>query len=218
MMLAKAKISSYNNGVQIISDETNTIIATIPSSANFEPSCLAYDSGKGEIFAVNSGSSGMISIISDATNSVVKTFSVGGFPSDLVYDSGKGEIFVLNEDVIQVVSDKNNAVIADLNLSSQGLVYDSGRGEIFTMGANNGILYAISDVNNNVVESLTVGAYLPFGLTYDSGKGEILLVGFGTITVISDAPSSNTAPVPTSALPTSTTPSPPPQSQQQPLR
>ena len=78
------------------------------------------------------------------------------------------------------------------------------------MGAYNGILYAISDVNNNVVESLTVGAYLPFGLTYDSGKGEILLVGFGTITVISDAPSSNTAPVPTSALPTSTTPSPSP--------
>ena len=64
----------------------------------------------------------------------------------MVYDSGKGELFVLNEAVIQVVSDKNNAVIADLTLSGQGLVYDSGRGEIFTMDMSKGILYAISDL------------------------------------------------------------------------
>ena len=52
---------------------------------------------------------------------------------------------------------------------------------------------------------------MPFGLTYDSGKGEILLVGFGTITVVSDAPSTyTTPPFPTTPLPTSTTPSPPP--------
>ena len=89
----KGEIFLVNSGtVQVISDETNTVVATVPSSANFTPSCLAYDSGKGEIFATSTDSSGIISVISDASNSVVKTISVDGFPSDLVYDSGKGEI------------------------------------------------------------------------------------------------------------------------------
>src|SRR5664280_2258060 len=113
----------------------------------------------------------------------------------------------MNVDVIQIISDKNNAIIANLNLSSQGIAYDSVRGEIFTMGSHNGILYAISDISHNVVDAFTVGPYLPFGLTYDSGKGEIFLIGAGTISVISDAHSTNTAPVPTAALPTSTLPS-----------
>ncbi|HUK85907.1 MAG TPA: hypothetical protein VLU95_08590, partial [Candidatus Acidoferrum sp.] len=73
------------NAIQVISDETNAVVATLPSSATFNPSYLAYDSVKGEIFAVNSGSTGAFSIISDASNLVVKTVSVGGFPSDLVF-------------------------------------------------------------------------------------------------------------------------------------
>ena len=45
---------------------------------------LAYDSGKGEVFAADTNSKN-VSVISDTTNKVVATVAVGGFPRGLAY-------------------------------------------------------------------------------------------------------------------------------------
>src|SRR5208283_5260230 len=69
------------------------------------PRNLAYDSGTGQILVTN-GFDNTISVISDSSNSVVATVSVGTSPGDVVYDSSMGEIFVANGDgTISVISD-----------------------------------------------------------------------------------------------------------------
>src|SRR2546426_10367872 len=59
------------------------------------PEEVAYDSGKGELFVANEGANN-VSVISDVTNTVVATISVGSRPNGVAYDSGKGEVFVTN--------------------------------------------------------------------------------------------------------------------------
>ena len=55
----------------------------------------AYDSAKGEVFVGNSVSgTNDVSVISDASNTVVATMDVGNEPYALAYDPGKGEVFV----------------------------------------------------------------------------------------------------------------------------
>jgi YVTN family beta-propeller protein len=74
----------------------------------------AYDSGKGEIFLVNSAS-GTVSVLSDSNNKVVSTVTVGQSPYRDLYDSGKGEVFVVTTVLTLFQSpDKNNAVVPTL--------------------------------------------------------------------------------------------------------
>jgi YVTN family beta-propeller protein len=63
--------NNYNNSVSVISNSTNTVVATIPVG-NY-PEGLAYDSAKGEIFVANSAVnlvthyiSNTVTVISDA--------------------------------------------------------------------------------------------------------------------------------------------------------
>ncbi|MGA2524838.1 MAG: hypothetical protein ABSF65_11900, partial [Candidatus Bathyarchaeia archaeon] len=85
---------------------------------------LAYDSSKGEIFAAN-GYNG-VSVISDSTNTVVANVTGPSGIQGIAYDSGNGEIFVGNS----VISDSNNAVVAQVPTALGLIVYDSSKGEI----------------------------------------------------------------------------------------
>src|SRR6267143_1660748 len=81
-----------------------TVTATVPVGAN--PTFLAYDSGKGEVFVANYGA-GTVSVISDSSNTVVATVGVGATPQGVAYDSGKGEVFVANsgDNTVSVIQD-----------------------------------------------------------------------------------------------------------------
>ena len=72
------------------------------------PTGAAYDSSKGEVFVANSASDS-VSVISDSTNDVVATVTVGTSPIGMEYDSSKGEIFVTNtqSDSVSVISDSS---------------------------------------------------------------------------------------------------------------
>ena len=66
-----------------------------------DPTGIAYDSGKGLLFGVNSypnslGRTGSVSVIDERSNSVIATVGVGYGPSMIVYDSGLKEMFVVN--------------------------------------------------------------------------------------------------------------------------
>ena len=87
---------SHNYNVQVISDSTNKVIATIdlPTSANL--GAMAYNPNKGEIY-INNGAS--IAIISDNSNSVVGTINTNGYESTsngIAYDSGTSTIYAIN--------------------------------------------------------------------------------------------------------------------------
>jgi YVTN family beta-propeller protein len=77
-----------------------------------QPSAVAYDSGKGVIFVANPGTNsapGSVSVISDSTNAIIATVTVGTGPNAMVYDSGKGEVYVVNgaDGTVSVISDSS---------------------------------------------------------------------------------------------------------------
>jgi YVTN family beta-propeller protein len=166
---------------------------------------LAYDSGKGEIFALDA--SGTVSVISESTNKVSTTITKGlayGPAHEIAYDSGKGEIFVSSgtpngegeTPTVTVISDSTNTVLTSITSHSWwtpwGMTYDSKMGEIFLCDAGNngnvfGTVYVISDTSNTVLTSIQVGKY-PKEAVYDSGMNEIFVVNTGgTVSVISDS-------------------------------
>ncbi len=127
--------------VAAISDATNSVVATVEVPGlnnpgftdNPSPQYVAYDSAKGEIFASNLYGD-CITVISDATNTVVATIGLGNntvnngvglYPVQLAYDSAKGEIFVVEQGpttivgsydasagAVSIISDATNKVIA----------------------------------------------------------------------------------------------------------
>ena len=101
------------DSVYVISDNTNTVVATVPVGR--VPYGVAYDSGMGEVFVANHGSDS-VSVISDFNNTVVATIKVGKAPSAIAYDSGKSEVFVANynSSSVSVIADNNNTVVANI--------------------------------------------------------------------------------------------------------
>ena len=114
---ARGEVFVTNPGfttISVISDITNTIVATVPVGSN--PTGVTYDSAKGEIFVANKNSN-TVSVISDSTNTVVATIPVGHNPYGIAYDSAKGEVFVTNSGskTVSVISDggENKAILSD---------------------------------------------------------------------------------------------------------
>ena len=179
-----------------------------------EPQGIVYDSVKGEIFVANSGNgngNNTVSVINDATNTVVATIPVGT-PAYVTYDSGKGEIFVVNyaNTVVYVINDVTNTVIATIPVDYTGTVlhgiaYDSGKGEIFVGEIGSGRVTVINDATNTVVATIPVAT--PEDMTYDSARGEIFVVNGGDtkISVINDATNTVVATVPVGGQPNAVT-------------
>jgi YVTN family beta-propeller protein len=202
--------------VSVISDTTNSVVATIPLG-DF-PSSIAYDPAKGEIFVAEDGAipsdanasntaSGLISIISDSNNSVVATVPVGPFPDGIAYDPAKGEIFVANSGSttvpgsVSIISDATDKVTTTIATGSIGLTnspgnmaYDSVKGEVFMVEFYSNSTSVISDATNSVVATIPSGPH-PFDIVYDSGSGELFVSNpspADTVTVLSDAAAATT--------------------------
>jgi len=174
--------------VLVISDESNSVIATIPVGRM--PVALAYDSFKNEVFVANFEAN-TVSVISDATNTVVATISQVNHPIGITYDSRRNEVFVANfeANTVSVISDATNTVIATVPVGSQpeALAYDPIKNEIFVLNFGDNSVSVISDITNTVVATVPVGIR-PNDLVFDSGNGMIYVTNYSddTVSVISD--------------------------------
>lgn len=154
------------------------------------PVGLAYDSGRGEIMAVNAVSDDM-SVITDSTATVNATVGVGSGPDGVAYDAGRGEVFVANSgsDNVTVINDSTDSVSANVPVGSApvGIAYDSGRSELFVANTGSNTVSVISDSNNTVVATVTAG-YRPYAAAYDAGVGEVFVANYNSnnVSVISD--------------------------------
>jgi YVTN family beta-propeller protein len=186
-------VTSTSNTLSHSTTVTVTVVATIPVDYNSDslPVGIAYDSGKGEIFVTNSGN-GIVYVISDATNTIIKTVTVGSGPVGIAYDSAKGEMFVANisDNTVSVIRDSDNAVIATIPVINgpYGVAYDSGMHEIFVTNFSYNTVSIISDASNTVVATVTT-ATTPYGIAYDSAKNEVFVSNFNnnTVSVIRDS-------------------------------
>jgi YVTN family beta-propeller protein len=191
--------------VDVISDTTDTLVATIPTGSS--PVVVAFDSERGEMFVADN-SANLLDVISAATGSILATVPLVYPPLGLVYDSARGEVFVADGGNVAVVSDVTNSVVANVPVGGSpiGLSYDSGKGEIFAANEGSNVVDVISDSTDKVVTYITIEIGLqsvyPLGVAYDSGKGETFVsdVGYnsaaGNVTVISDSTNAIVATIP----------------------
>ena len=110
----------------------NVAGATSPITVGTSPSGVTYDPAQGEIYVANSGYN-TVSVISDSSNSVIKTVIVGTSPTGIVYDAGMHEIYVTNyiSNTVSVISDSSYSVVKTITVgtSPSNIAYDSGANE-----------------------------------------------------------------------------------------
>jgi YVTN family beta-propeller protein len=183
-------VNEFSANVSVISDATNQVVATV--AVGTDPDSLAYDSDNGEIYVSNWGSSN-VTLISGATNMVVASVPVAPNPDSLAYDSGRGEVFVAALDSVDVISDTSNHVVATVPVGdgSEGwgsIAYDDKAGELFVTNWNSATVSVISDIIDQVVETVTVGS-VPSSVAYDPSNGDAYIVNFGqgTVSLLSSA-------------------------------
>src|SRR6266568_3599353 len=209
-----AKIPVWNRlvprgGHSLESARRSVARTPVPGSlpmANVYPTGIEYDGGKGEMFVANQASND-VSVISDATNSVVvASIPAGSGPQWEAYDSAKGEVFLANafSNNVTVISDATNAVVASIQVGSYpaGVAYDGPRGEVFVANLFSNNVSVISDAMNSVVATIDVGTS-PFGAAYDSARGEVFVVNSNSnnVSVISDTTDSVVATIPIGPIP-----------------
>jgi len=178
---------------------SNTLVPGNVDAANgVSPYAVAYDSKKNEVFVANSESSS-VTVISQATSTVLAVIFVGGTPEGIAFDSGKGEIFVGGASTVSVISDATNTVVAAIpvGMAPDGIAYDSGKGEVFVANWGSASVSVISDATNMVVSTISVGLG-PDAIAYDSHNGEVMIANFASdnVSVISDATNKVTTTIP----------------------
>jgi YVTN family beta-propeller protein len=152
---------------------------------------LAYDSGTSQVFVANSGSN-TVSVISDSTNTIAHTVTVGTTPDAVAYDSGTSEVFVANSgsNNVSVISDSLYTVAAWVGVGTtpDAVAYDSGASEVFVANSGSNNVSVISDSLNAIAATAVVGT-TPAAVAYDSGLSEVFVANSGSddVSVISDS-------------------------------
>ena len=144
---------------------------------------------------VTNFSSDNVSVISDATNSIVANVSVGSPTLGVSYDSGTGEVFVTDydSDNVSVINTTTNTVVATIPVGSYpwALTYDVRMGEIFAANYLSNNVSVINDTTDGVVATIPVGNY-PDGLAYDGAQGQVYVANYWSndVSVVSDGTNS----------------------------
>jgi len=196
--------SDLPSGTEWYANVTGTTLTDSIPVGNY-PFGVAYDSGKGEVFVTDSAS-GIVSVISDSTNSIITGAGAGTGPTGVAYDPPMGELFVTNygSDTVSVISDATDTVVATVPVGSSpyAVVFDSASREVFVanLGSNN--VSVISDASNRVVATVPVGAD-PYGLAFDTAMDQVYVANSGSdnVSIISDATNRVVATVPVGVTP-----------------
>ena len=97
---------------------------------------IAYDSNKKQIFVT---SNGVISVINDLTNKVVKTIKGFNNAEGIAFDSKKNELFVANVNLgtVSVISDSTDKVVATVTgfVDPYNIAFDAHNGDVYVTNA-----------------------------------------------------------------------------------
>ena len=181
----------FTNNVLVINDTTDSVVAgvaTFPGlmcGYNSQIQSVVYDSGAGQIFVTcvqvfvdqcpdpvpPCPVAANVTVISDATNSVVGTVLVGTQPSGLAYDSARGEVFVTNSNSnsVSVIMGTNDSVVATINVGHVPYgnpAWDGSQGELFVPNAGSNSLSVISVATDSIVSTIALGAGPRYTVTF----------------------------------------------------
>jgi YVTN family beta-propeller protein len=190
--------------VEVISDSTYRVIASIRMGTDTETGGLTYDGRLGEVFATNS-QLGNVSVINDTTDQVQAIVPVmsrsSGAPYGEAFDSGTGQVFVANFGAgnVSVISDTIDRVVTSTSVypanttmpmvGPTSLAYDQENGEVIVNICDDFYVCIINDTTDKVVASILVANLagpLTQGIAYDPISGQIFAIFYDNITIISD--------------------------------
>ncbi|MGP8057771.1 MAG: hypothetical protein ACLP9K_09260 [Nitrososphaerales archaeon] len=131
------------SSVTVLSGATNAIIASVPIGGYFgNIPTLVIDPLNGDIYAAgsttspSSATSGTVSVISGATDTLVSTIAVGGDSTGLAFDPVNGYIYATGSGGVSVISGITNTVISTVEPSvlAQYVASDPINAEIYVVG------------------------------------------------------------------------------------
>ena len=175
--------------VDVLAANLSTVLARIPVGG--APDAVVYDAATREVYAGNHDTNVSLSVISDATDSVIAQVSFVGRATSLAYANSTGDIYVADaySGNLTVISAYNRSVVATIPVGGypDAMAFDAGTGELFV---GNGIGWTVTVVSSS---SRAVVAHVPVGggaagLAYDPSTNQILVANSWSdnVSVISD--------------------------------
>jgi len=235
-------VTQWNPGyaegtVSVISDATDSVIGTV--TVGRDPYGIAFDATAGELFVANQGnctsflgiplgcSGGSISVISDATDSDVRTINGVSGPAALVFDSATDAVYVVEPGTcfltcssgrVVVVSATNDSVTRSFRVGtgSDGIAFDPNRGTLYVPDQGPGcvsilgILIGCTEAGVSVISAATESlattiplATYPAAVVLDSGRGQLFVgdTGLDSVRIVSSSNGTGVANVSLPATP-----------------
>jgi YVTN family beta-propeller protein len=162
--------------VTVINTVTNAKVATIPLGAIcncLNPHGVAASPDGARVYA-SSTSSGVVSVIDTATNSLITNWAVGPRPTGIVVSPDSSRVFVISsaavasQTAVRVVQATTGAVIGNIplgvaNATGIAITPDGSRLYVTTLTgmAGNDTVKVINTLSNSVIASIPVGNLAP---------------------------------------------------------
>lgn len=166
-----------------LSDTNLTVASVLPIGG--WPYGLTFDSGTGQLFAVNYDFDA-VEVIQPSPAALVANVTVGDGPVCAAYDPGTGQVFVANEDsdTTSVILDSTDTVVATVpgGDSPGGIEDDAVTGDVYVANYYDANISVISASTDTVVGTVDVGVY-PWGGAYDPASAEMYFVNGGSNSV-----------------------------------
>jgi serine/threonine protein kinase, bacterial len=129
-------------------------------------------------------------VISDTSDTVVATVSVGRWPFGVAYDPARGDVFVTNfgDGTVSVISDSTRKVVTTMSVGSGpwDVTHDPSAGELFATDYHDDIVSVIADAYPYPLVARVSGGTGPVAVTFDASRGKLFVADGGgdTISVI----------------------------------
>lgn len=149
-------VSNNSNNVAVVNVATGTVITTIPMPG--APNGMAQSANGKRLFVSVPGAGAVVEVIT-ATNSVGRTFNIGGTPQDLAVSSAADEIYVANEaGHLDVIDTKTGQVTTSVPLPGGGfgLAVSPDYAQIY-VAQPAGFLTIVNRATKTIVNTLTLG-------------------------------------------------------------
>src|SRR2546430_5679349 len=133
----------YADTVQVVNTASGKLIKSVPVCQWCDPSGMAFNPRNGRVYLANFGM-GKVSVISDTTNNIVATITVGSNPFGALYDPLNQKVYISDytSAMLSKIDPATNTVIANLS---------AGNGPWnIALDTMNGLLY-ITNLGSNTV-------------------------------------------------------------------
>jgi YVTN family beta-propeller protein len=161
---------------------SHAVVATFPVGSDARSLV-----GAGGFVYVSRSLSNVVTVLSEATNRVVATVSVGPEPAGLAYDNVTNQVWVANEGgmSVSVIAATNNTVVktVSVGLGPVALAYDYVTRHMFVSNYLGSTLSVVSDVTYLPLGQTAPDVIYPAGLAVDSARHNVWVAVEGSSAV-----------------------------------